>query len=190
MARPKSEDKRKAILIAAGEVIAEQGLSAPTAKIARRAGVAEGTLFTYFASKDELMNQLYLDLKQDLHAALLTTHPRNESLRNRSRHLWQAYIGWGLADPWKRKVMAQLALYDGITAQSREAGARPFAEITAVLQASIELGQLRVPSVAFCGAILTALVETTIDFMTQHPHDAQLYADAGFSAFWKAVTGE
>lgn len=34
--------------------IAEVGLGAPTAKIAMRAGVAAGTLFTYFANQEEL----------------------------------------------------------------------------------------------------------------------------------------
>ena len=55
MARPKSEDKRNAILAAATEVISEQGIGAPTSRIAKVAGVAEGTLFTYFESKDELL---------------------------------------------------------------------------------------------------------------------------------------
>jgi len=55
MARPKSDDKRNAILAAAIEVVAEQGLAAPTAKIAKLAGVAEGSLFTYFATQDELL---------------------------------------------------------------------------------------------------------------------------------------
>ena len=48
MARPKSEDKRNAILDAATRVFAESGLSAaPTSEISKQAGVAEGTLFTY-----------------------------------------------------------------------------------------------------------------------------------------------
>ena len=50
MARPRSEDKRTAILEAATEVVAELGIGAPTAKVAKGAGVAEGTLFTYFAN--------------------------------------------------------------------------------------------------------------------------------------------
>ena len=51
MARPKDPEKHRAILDAAVEEIAETGLGAPTAKIAKRAGIAEGTLFTYFATK-------------------------------------------------------------------------------------------------------------------------------------------
>jgi AcrR family transcriptional regulator len=45
MARPRSEDKRNAILEAATRVIVTQGLSAPTALIAEQAGVANGSLF-------------------------------------------------------------------------------------------------------------------------------------------------
>lgn len=66
MARPKSEDKKQALLEAATQAIAQSGIAASTAVIARNAGVAEGTLFRYFATKDELINTLYLHLKQDL----------------------------------------------------------------------------------------------------------------------------
>jgi AcrR family transcriptional regulator len=65
MARPLSEDKRTAIPEAATEVVALLGVSAPTAKIAKGAGVAEGRLFTYFANKDELLNRLYISGTQD-----------------------------------------------------------------------------------------------------------------------------
>src|ERR1700722_13174654 len=59
MARPRSEDKRKALMAAATRVIVAQGLSAPTAVVAREAGVSNGSLFTYFDTKAELFNQLY-----------------------------------------------------------------------------------------------------------------------------------
>ena len=56
MARPKSDDKRDAILAAATRVIAAQGLSAPTAAIAKEAGVSNGSLFTYFETKADLLS--------------------------------------------------------------------------------------------------------------------------------------
>ena len=99
MARPKSKDKRNAILAAAIQVIAEQGVGAPTAKIAQLAGVAEGTLFTYFNTKDELLNQIYLDLKTELREAVSAGYPKDEILKNRVRHTWQAYVDWGVKSP-------------------------------------------------------------------------------------------
>jgi AcrR family transcriptional regulator len=58
MPRPKSDKKRSAILEAATRIIVTQGLSASTAGIANAAGVANGTLFTYFETKTDLFNQL------------------------------------------------------------------------------------------------------------------------------------
>ena len=75
MARPRSEDKRLAILESAAEVVGEFGLRVPTAKISQLAGVAEGTLFTYFANKDDLLNQLYLALKTELRDSFVADYP-------------------------------------------------------------------------------------------------------------------
>jgi AcrR family transcriptional regulator len=101
MARPLSEEKRTAILEAATEVVAMLGVSAPTATIAKEAGVAEGTLFTYFANKDELLNRLYLELKMDLRDAMMTGYPAGKSLVDRNRHVWDRFVGWGSAHPYE-----------------------------------------------------------------------------------------
>ena len=120
MARPLSEDKRTAILEAATEVVAMLGVSATTAKIAKGASVAEGTLFTYFANKDELLNRLYLELKTDLRDAMMTGYPAGKSLIDRNRHVWDRFVGWGSAHPLKRRAMRQLAVSDRITEESRK----------------------------------------------------------------------
>lgn len=53
MARPtKITDEQ--ILAAAREIFIQEGYSAPTAKVARKAGVSEGTLFKRFGTKEEL----------------------------------------------------------------------------------------------------------------------------------------
>src|ERR1700723_3413529 len=109
MARPLSEEKRTAILEEAAEVGAMLGVRALTAKIAKEAGVAEGTLFTSFANKDELLNRLYLELKMDLCDAMMTGYPAGKSLIVRNRHVWDRFIGWGSEHPLKRRGVMQLA---------------------------------------------------------------------------------
>src|SRR5450432_587576 len=99
MARPQSEDKRNAILSAATDVFSERGLNAPTSAISSAAGVAEGTLFTYFKTKDELVNALYREIKQELADAMMSDFPRRSSIRNRLQHVWNRYTGWGIANP-------------------------------------------------------------------------------------------
>ena len=80
MAKPKSEDKRNSILSAATQVFAERGLGAPTAAITSAAGIAEGSLFTYFKTKDELINALYCELKLELADSMMSGFPRKQSV--------------------------------------------------------------------------------------------------------------
>jgi AcrR family transcriptional regulator len=188
MARPRSEDKRNAILDAAAEVVAQLGVGAPTAKIAKDAGVAEGTLFTYFATKDELLNQLYLVLKSDLRDAIMRGYPAGKSLVDRGRHIWNGFVGWGSAFPNKRKAMVQLAVSDRITEKNKKLGSEAFGEINEMLRESLAGGALKDQPPAFAGAIMSAIADTTMDFIAREPGQAKQYTKAGFDAFWKAIT--
>jgi AcrR family transcriptional regulator len=189
MARPLSKDKREAILQAAAEVVAVLGVSAPTAKIAKGAGVAEGTLFTYFANKDELLNRLYLELKMDLRDAVITGYPVSESLIERSRHFWDRYIGWGSAHPLKRRAMRQLAVSDRITEETKKLLGEAFGEVNEMMRECAAGGAMRHQPPSFVSAIMSAIADTTMDFIAREPAQAKRYTKAGFDAFWKAVAG-
>ncbi len=187
MARPRSEDKRMAILEAATEVVAMLGVSAPTAKIAKKAGVAEGTLFTYFANKDELLNQLYLEIKADFRDALMTDYPTGMKLIDRGRHVWDRYVGWSLAHPLKRKAVRQLAVSDLITGKSRKVVEESLEAFHDMMRECASGGVLKDQPPAFASAIMSAIAETTMEFITRTPAQKDRYMQAGFAAFWKAV---
>jgi AcrR family transcriptional regulator len=189
MARPLSEDKRTAILEAATEVVAMLGVGAPTAKIAKSAGVAEGTLFTYFANKDELLNRLYLELKIDLRNAMMTGYPAGKSLFDRSRHVWDRYIGWGSTHPLKRRAVRQLAVSDRITEESKKCVGDAFEEVNDMMRECAAGGAMRRQPPSFVSAIFSAIADTTMDFIAREPAQSKRYLKAGFDAFWKAVAG-
>src|SRR5258707_10194731 len=108
MARSKSPEKRNTILQAAVREIAEAGLGAPTAKIARRAGLAAGTLFTYFANKEKLLNELYLELKIEVYRSVDTNFPRKANLERRAGAALSRPLVCGTETPRKQKDWAQL----------------------------------------------------------------------------------
>jgi AcrR family transcriptional regulator len=61
-ARAKSQDKRRQILDAAVRVFARQGFHAcRVSDVADEAGVAYGLVYHYFASKDEVLDTLFLE---------------------------------------------------------------------------------------------------------------------------------
>jgi len=119
MARLRSPEKRRALLEAAIVEIAEAGLGAATAKIAARAGVAEGTLFTYFATKDELFNELYVDLKSEVYDRLNDGFPLKGSAERRAWYVWSTFLAWAIEFPLRRKVSLQLTMSDAVSAETR-----------------------------------------------------------------------
>ncbi len=64
--RADARRNRTRILAAAAEVFAEHGASASTEEIARRAGVAIGTVFRHFPTKDDLLRAIMKDLLEQL----------------------------------------------------------------------------------------------------------------------------
>lgn len=64
--------KRQAILDAAGVVMAERGMAASMAEIARRAGVSKQTIYNHFGRKAELVSALSERRTQEMTAPLRT----------------------------------------------------------------------------------------------------------------------
>jgi AcrR family transcriptional regulator len=188
VAKPKSEDKRNAILSAATQVFAERGLGAPTAAITSAAGIAEGSLFTYFKTKDELINALYRELKLELADSMMSGFPRRQSVRHRLEHVWNGYVNWGIANPDHQKVLKQIQVWGGLTEESKQAGSAPFAEFQRMAEDAVTQGIYKNIPQAFIGAALVALADMTMDFMVRKPESAAMYRTAGFEMLWAGIT--
>src|ERR1700761_3778164 len=122
MARPKSADKRNAIMAAATRVIVTHGLIAPTSMIAKEAGVSNGSLFTYFKTKTDLFNELYLELKAEMAFEALEGLPPGAELRDQVFHTWSNWTGCAVSNPEKRRALAQLGVSEEIIPASRASG--------------------------------------------------------------------
>ena len=187
MPRPKSDEKRSAILEAATRIIVAQGLSAPTAGIAKEAGVANGSLFTYFETKKDLFNQLYLELKTEMASVVMTDLPTGADHREQLLHLWQHWMSWAVSHPDKRRALTQLGVSDEITPETRAAGHKTMAGVAGLLERVRAGGPMRKAPMAFVVAILNSIAEATIDFMTQDSTHARKHCIEGFEALWRVV---
>jgi AcrR family transcriptional regulator len=185
MARPRSEDKREAIMAAAIKVIAAQGLSAPTALIAKEAGVSNGSLFTYFATKADLLNSLYLELKTEMATTALKGFPAGNDLRKQLFHVWSNWMGGSVA---KRRALAQLNVSDEITPATRAAAHKAMGRLAELLEQARANGPMRNAPMGFVAAIMNSLAEATMDFMIHDPANAKKHCKAGFDALWRAIT--
>lgn len=188
MARPKSDEKRNAIMTAAIKIIAAQGLSAPTAMIGKEAGVSNGALFTYFETKADLLNQLYRDLKADMATATTVGLPMEADMRAQMLHVWNGWLRWALSHPQERRALVHLGVSDDVTAESHEAASESYAGVAALLDRSRAFGPMRDAPLMLVASLVTGVVDATIDYMTRDPANAEKHAAVGFEALWRVVT--
>lgn len=83
--RDRAADKRERILVAAERIFARHGFfAARVSEIAKEAGVADGTIYLYFKSKDDLLISWFehrMKHVNDVMRAAITDKPPREALR-------------------------------------------------------------------------------------------------------------
>jgi len=187
MARPLSEEKRNALLAAAIDAVASSGVAASTLKIAKDAGVAEGTLFRYFPTKDDLFNQLYLDLKSDLMSFLAAGLPSDAGIKAQFQHLWGRFIDWGVSSPNKRKALRQLDVSDKITEASQGASQAMFYDLQRMVEKGFATGVLRDQPILFLWGVIQGLADLVLETASRDPAEIGQYKHLGWEALWGAI---
>lgn len=189
MPRPRSEDRRNAILSAATRVIAAEGLGAPTAAIAKDAGVSNGSLFVYFDTKAVLLNELYVTLKKEMGAVAVAGLPVESDAREQVLHMWNQWLRWATSCPAKRRALAQLQVADDITADSHRAVSSAFSGIADLLERSRASGPMRDAPLGFVLTLTTAIADAAIDAIIREPAEAEARGSVAFEATWRVLAG-
>jgi AcrR family transcriptional regulator len=102
-------DKADAILAAALDLFVERGFHGTSVpSVAERAGVAAGTIYHYFASKEALVNALYKRWKAEISARIVRNFPFDRPVREQFRTIWERMAEFALTH---RKELAFLELH-------------------------------------------------------------------------------
>lgn len=166
-ARPSAE-KRDAILAAALRLIARLGLhNTPMSAVAREAGVAVGTVYLYFPSKEAMINALYLEVLADRNRVLMADYPVAEpaqftQLTQRAKMwaMWEALARWHLDHEDASNLIVQCRATGILSEETRATEQAQDADGQVMFQDAIAQGLLRdltrhVFLALFVGPILT-----------------------------------
>ncbi|MFL5619611.1 MAG: TetR/AcrR family transcriptional regulator [Gemmatimonadaceae bacterium] len=143
-----SPDKREAILTAALRLIARLGLhAAPMSAVARQAGVAAGTLYLYFPSKEAMINALYLEVLAHRHRSMAADAEgaRSEGAIGRPGlwAFWNGLARWHLDHADASSFLLQCKSSTILTEETREAERRMDAEGLVNFEHAVAGGRLR-----------------------------------------------
>ena len=87
--RQKCPEKRKSLLNATLRLVNNNGFhDAPMSKIAKLAGVSPATIYIYFENKQDLINQLYLEIKETFWRYAFKDEIKNLSVKKAFEIIW------------------------------------------------------------------------------------------------------
>ncbi len=103
-----TSDKRTAVIQATIELVAEYGFHcSPMSQIAKQAGVAAGTIYHYFESKDALIEATYTYLEEQLIESIRLGYSEDSSVQERFQHIGRALLNSFIAFPMKFRFIEQ-----------------------------------------------------------------------------------
>lgn len=155
-------DRKKQIIDAATKLFLEEGVGVSTARIAKAAGVSNGTLFNAFATKQRLIDAIYKNAKIAMFgsAPCFGDAPYN---RSNLRANWDGYLKWARKNPETRRVM-HLMLDAGLASSETQAEVYDIAAPYAVwTQQALDQGVIRGPSVSFVGQLTFFYLDLVIN---------------------------
>jgi AcrR family transcriptional regulator len=182
-------DKKAAALQAALELIAEQGFhGAPMSQIAERAGIGVGTIYRYFASKDDLINALYIEIKSRLTRSILKGYSEQLPVREGFQHLLDALVRYCVAHPAELAFAEQYENSPLITAVTRAELLRLFQPIQDLFRRALAEQLLKELPFEMIGALVyssvTALAKLQLSGAMQLGDPRY---ETGLAAIWDMI---
>ncbi|WP_066218181.1 TetR/AcrR family transcriptional regulator [Formosa haliotis] len=126
----KSEIKRAALVKATIYLVNNQGFhAAPMAKIAKLANVSPATIYLYFENKQDLINQVYKEVKQEYMVYAFETYTDDLSVESGFEMVWRRMADYKLKDIEKGFFLSQCENTPMIDEASRQEGIKNLAPL-------------------------------------------------------------
>jgi AcrR family transcriptional regulator len=191
-ATPKAEDKRTRLLDAALELFETRGYDAVAVpEIARKAGVATGTVYLYFKDKDALVNTLYRHWKDRYNATVLAPLPKGASVRQAFSTYWQRMMLFARTFPNAVRFMDLHHHGDYLDDESREASRAYLQVAEAFVTEGRRTGALRDIQPTLAAALMWGAATGLVKFAANGAikFDATTATEMQ-DAVWRAISNE
>lgn len=184
--------KRDQILQAALELFIASGFEkTPTSQISKAAGVATGTLFHHFKTKEELINALYLEIKMALTQVLGGDHDTDAALQEQFRQLVESFASWALANPSRYRFLKQFNDSALITDSTRETAEKALESFIKLFDQGAEQGVFLDLPLELLHSLSADHLHSACEYLLEHPElwQQQAFREQYFKSFWAVLTG-
>jgi AcrR family transcriptional regulator len=160
------KDKRQAILDAALSLITSYGFHGTSMKmIAETAHIAAGTIYVYFANKEEMIKELYQEIGCEINEIITNHHNPELPFSQNFMALWTEVFKCYIADPRKPEFISQYTYSPYINEKEDGSNSLLLSPIHAIFEDAKKIKLVKdmpVPAlIALSHSPITALVRMT-----------------------------
>jgi AcrR family transcriptional regulator len=185
-------DKSSQILEAANHLFAQEGVGAPTARIAKHARVSNGTLFNYFPTKAELFQALYAFLRAKITIELEQIAPEGLDTHRFFYLQWEAYILWAIQHPVDYHTLQLLKTSRLIEPDKVDDQDKIFICLRHLIEKEIQAGRFKPLSIDLILKVCIAHLDATIAYILKKSPTGEARAaviESSFAMLWDGYTG-
>ena len=157
------ENKRTKILNTMLGLVVRQGIQAtPMSQVIKESGVAAGTIYHHFSSKEEIINELYLNMKQGFGKVFIENEYPTLDYKSLFFHIWKNLYEYFCENETAFHFAEQIGHCTMITPETRQKGEVYYLPIiqffsTGVTQNYLREMDLNLMSKLIYGNIVTAV---------------------------------
>jgi AcrR family transcriptional regulator len=190
MARKPSPERRQAFLDAALRLFVQKGVQhTSTAAIAKEAGSAAGTLFLYFPTRQDLINELVLQIGRQQSEYIYSRLGPDLSPRDAFLAIWDGSVRWFMGNMAAFSYIRQVrdsGLIDAEVVRGSEQYLQYYFE---AIQRGYAAGVIKPYPIELIGNILYHDIAAVMDLIKAQPDAGkqETYIELGFEIFWEGI---
>lgn len=185
-------EKTKKILDAALKLFVEYGFhGTPTSKIAEEAGVANGTLFNKFKTKDELIVALFVDIELRMSKFVDENSKQTTSFKDTFKEIYFASLYWITDNKTEFRFIQQFKTSPYLSLIAPDEIEKAHKPICDLLQKGIEENIIKPLPVDYLMMLISSLIYGLNDYLIKNefskPKQHAIISDT-FDLLWDMVT--
>lgn len=166
----KFTDRKERIMETARKVVAEFGLhDASIGRIAKEAAIPVGSVYTYFKSKEELINEIYFAVKSEMAAYIFSPIEGQAGFRDELNTYWKRAVEFSLQHLEKFRFAEQLANSPLLFNQNQSEINQQFNQVFQLLEFGITNGIIKNLPCDLLHAIVYAHINGVVKYFANNP---------------------
>ncbi|MCX8128873.1 MAG: TetR/AcrR family transcriptional regulator [Clostridia bacterium] len=161
----------------------------PTSQIAKEAGVAIGTLFHYFKTKEELINSLYLKCKESMINRTISGVNEEKTYIRKVKRIYVNFLEWGMEFTDEFLFFQQFSSSVHIYDATRTEGKSKFEVLMDIFREGMEAEIIKKVPENYLLSITSAMMMSNINYFINNREllEDKDFVEETFSFLWKSI---